>query len=329
MKFPVPAHGRAGAHRRSCQIEGEKKMERLDKISLTRTDMLKLSGAGAGVFALTASGFAVPRGFAGGGGGGGGSLYLEAFPTSPLILNPFSEDNKLPIPMALKPAEMGKLDSWVDPQGLTDPKGKPVFPQDPDKQDCGVGADSSGNVDPGYKFGNKYHYKLGSQSVTPEKLGLPKAIVYKIDVEVAKHRFTDSQVMPINSFGKPVTPPKGKPGPQSLPDSVIYGFNGTFPGPRINALYGQPSLVHFCNHLGDDTTTDVQDFGAPNRSFLTHLHNGHTAPESDGNPHYSMSGSPTTDGKPGTGGPKDKGYQPDMWVDNLYLNWPAGGLDNE
>src|SRR4051794_41919546 len=89
MKSPVPAHGRAGAHRRSCQIEGEKKMERLDKISLTRRDMLKLSGAGAGVFALTASGFAVPRGFAGGGGGGGGGPYLQAFPTGPLVVGPF------------------------------------------------------------------------------------------------------------------------------------------------------------------------------------------------------------------------------------------------
>jgi len=41
-------------------------MERLDKVQLTRRDMLKLSGAGAGVFALSASGFAVPKGLAGG-----------------------------------------------------------------------------------------------------------------------------------------------------------------------------------------------------------------------------------------------------------------------
>jgi len=295
--------------------------------------MLKLSGAGAGVFALTASGFAVPRGFAGGGGGGGGSLYLEAFPTSPLILNPFSDNNELPIPTALKPAEMGAMDSWVNPKKLTDPKGAPVFPQDPDKQDCGVGADSSGNVDPGYKFGNKYHYTLGSQSVTPEKLGLPKAIVYKIDVEVAKHRFTDSQVMPINSFGKPVTPPKGKPGPQSLPDSVIYGFDGKFPGPRINALYGQPSLVHFCNHLGDDTTTDVQDFGAPNRSFLTHLHNGHTAPESDGQPHYASYrfgfSKERLEKADGTATHYRAAWEPGEWVNQMYLGYPAGNDDRE
>ena len=28
-------------------------------------------------------------------------------------------------------------------------------------------------------------------------------------------------------------------------------------------------------------------------------------------------------------GPKAMGYQPGMWVDNLYLNWPAGGQDCE
>jgi hypothetical protein len=63
---------------------------------------------------------------------------------------------------------------------------------------------------------------------------------------------------------------------------------------------------------------DRQDFGSPDYSFLTHLHNGHTAPESDGNPHYSM-----------TLGPKHEGYEPGEWVDNLYLNWPAGGDDRE
>ena len=44
--------------------------------------------------------------------------------------------------------------------------------------------------------------------------------------------------------------------------------------------------MRFENHLGDDNGYDRQDFGAPNYSFLTHLHNGHTAPESDGQPHY-------------------------------------------
>jgi FtsP/CotA-like multicopper oxidase with cupredoxin domain len=76
--------------------------------------------------------------------------------------------------------------------------------------------------------------------------------------------------------------------------------------------------VRFDNHLDDNDTLDRQDFGTHDYSFLTHLHNGHTAPESDGNPHYSMNA-----------GPKYEGYRPGMWCDNLYLNWPAGGLDSE
>ena len=63
---------------------------------------------------------------------------------------------------------------------------------------------------------------------------------------------------------------------------------------------------------------DRQDFGSPDWTFLTHLHNGHTAPESDGNPHYSM-----------TRGPQYQGYHPQTSCDNLYLNWPAGGDDRE
>ena len=87
----------------------------------------------------------------------------------------------------------------------------------------------------------------------------------------------------------------------------------------INAEYGQPALVRFSNHLDEnEDNLDRQDFGSPDLSFLTHLHNGHTAPESDGNPHYSM-----------RRGPKDKGYGPGMWVDNLYLNWPAESDDRE
>ena len=87
----------------------------------------------------------------------------------------------------------------------------------------------------------------------------------------------------------------------------------------INAEYGKPALVRFENHLDENPLgLDRQDFGAPDLSFLTHLHNGHTAPESDGNPHYSM-----------RYGPKHEGYRPGMSVDNLYLNWPAGGDDRE
>jgi hypothetical protein len=76
-----------------------------DKIRLTRRDMLRLSAGGAGMFALTASGFAVPKGLS----KGSGAVYIEAFPTSPLITKPFNDE--LNIPMALRPLDPTRWES--------------------------------------------------------------------------------------------------------------------------------------------------------------------------------------------------------------------------
>src|SRR4051812_26532810 len=218
-------------------------------------------------------------------------FYVENFPTSPLILSPFTD--ALPIPMALPPVAKSTYSSWAKP--------------------------------PGPGVGQQSWYPDDQHQIWPGKIGYPEPIVYKIDVKVATHDFTTSQVLPIDANGKPTvsfdvnraTYAAGTK--RSLPASTIYGFNGTFPGPRINAEYGKPALVRFENHLDENLLgLDRQDFGSPDWSFLTHLHNGHTAPESDGNPHFSM-----------TAGPRAKGYEPGMWVDNLYLNWPAGGDDRE
>jgi FtsP/CotA-like multicopper oxidase with cupredoxin domain len=224
-----------------------------------------------------------------------GVLYLELFPTSPLIVSPFTD--VLPIPRALAPIPKSVYSSWKNPPGP------------------GRGQQSS--------LGNQQH------QIWPSRLGYPDPIVYKIDLLTRTHAFTTSQVLPIDSNGVPtvsfegtsqstvVTHPAGEK--RTLPNSTIYGFNGTFPGPMINAEYGKPALVRFENHLDENPLgLDRQDFGSPDLSFLTHLHNGHTAPESDGNPHYSM-----------RFGPKWEGYRPKMSVDNLYLNWPAGGDDRE
>ncbi|GAA2499369.1 multicopper oxidase family protein [Terrabacter carboxydivorans] len=218
-------------------------------------------------------------------------FYIEAFPTSPLILSPFRD--VLPIPKALAPIPASTFSTWAKPPGP------------------GVGQQNS--------FGSEQH------QIWPSKIGYPDPIVYKIDLLLRTHSFTTSQVLPIDADGKPAvsfdafgaTYAAGTK--RWLPMSTIYGFNGTFPGPRINAEYGKPCLVRFENHLDENPLgLDRQDFGSPDWSFLTHLHNGHTAPESDGNPHYCM-----------TYGPKSTGYGPKTFCDNLYLNWPAGGDDRE
>ncbi|MFL6114574.1 MAG: multicopper oxidase domain-containing protein, partial [Catenulispora sp.] len=214
------------------------------------------------------------------------SLYDEVFPTSPLILTPFTD--ALPILQAAKPLTPAEVAALPLPPGP------------------GVGQQNS--------FRNETH------QIWPDAIGYPDPIVYKFDLLVRTHSFTTSQVLPIDADGENAqsfdasgnTYPAGTV--RTLPASTIYGFQGTFPGPMINAEYGKPVLVRFENHLDENPLNlDRQDFGAPDASFLTHLHNAHTAPESDGNPHYSF-----------LFGPRAKGYPVKSFVDNLYLNWPAG-----
>jgi FtsP/CotA-like multicopper oxidase with cupredoxin domain len=252
--------------------------------------MLRLSLGGAGMFALTASGLAVSSGL-----GSGGSIYIEAFPTSPLILSPFNDP--LPIPKALAPVAKSVVDTWSSPPG-------------PANQDFVKGA-------PAWK------HQLWPGTAPVADYPLPR--VYQIKLEVAGHDFTSSPVQPINSSGKDVAPPgSGNSRPRNLPSSTIYGFNGTFPGPRINFEYTRPALVRFENHLDVDNGYERQDFGAPNNAFITHLHNGHTAAESDGNPaqgYRRFSPLGRLD--------HEAAYEPGEWVDNLYLGYPAGGDDRE
>ena len=80
-------------------------------------------------------------------------------------------------------------------------------------------------------------------------------------------------------------------------------------------MYGQPNLVRFENDLElNPLCRDRQDLARrTGRSFA--LHNGHTPPESDGQPHH------LTDNR--------GGYIPEQWVDNLYHNYAAGNDDAE
>jgi FtsP/CotA-like multicopper oxidase with cupredoxin domain len=270
---------------------------------MSRRGVLRLGAAGAAGVALTAAraaagpylaqrGFLSPDGvFAAASTVISDQVYIEALPTSPLILTPFRDP--LPIPKALAPVPASTVAQWAQPPGP------------------GPGQQNS--------LRNEQH------QIWPNQIGYPDPIVYQIDLLVRTHAFTTSQVLPIDNHGQKTTSfdATGKQYPagtvRTLPLSTIYGFNGTFPGPRINAEYGKPVLVRFADHLDQNPLgLDRQDFGAPDWSFLTHLHNGHTAPESDGNPYYSM-----------TRGPRHEGYLPGMFVDNLYLNWPAGGDNRE
>ena len=65
---------------------------------------------------------------------------------------------------------------------------------------------------------------------------------------------------------------------RDLPPSPVWGYNGIYPGPTFYARYGEPVLTRFRNNL----PANHVGFGMP--SVITHLHNAHTASESDGFP---------------------------------------------
>jgi FtsP/CotA-like multicopper oxidase with cupredoxin domain len=72
----------------------------------------------------------------------------------------------------------------------------------------------------------------------------------------------------------------------NLPAQTIWGFDDgsgpRSPGPTYKAFYGVPQLTRNINALPSITQKNNTGFGFP--SVTTHLHNGHTPSESDGNP---------------------------------------------
>src|SRR5205814_1955628 len=64
----------------------------------------------------------------------------------------------------------------------------------------------------------------------------------------------------------------------AIPPTRIWGYDGVAPGPIFHARYGEPIMARFFNELPKNHV----GFGMP--SITTHLHNGHTASESDGYP---------------------------------------------
>jgi FtsP/CotA-like multicopper oxidase with cupredoxin domain len=80
------------------------------------------------------------------------------------------------------------------------------------------------------------------------------------------------------------------PGGRYKDGSTIWGYDGVFPGPTFVSRYGVPIIVRIINRLFDDPDANPTmpgreipgGFGDPR--IATHLHNGHTGSESDGNP---------------------------------------------
>jgi FtsP/CotA-like multicopper oxidase with cupredoxin domain len=100
------------------------------------------------------------------------------------------------------------------------------------------------------------------------------------------------------------------------------------PGPLIRAKYGEPVLVRFKNKLPN--VNKPQDFGIA--EMTTHLHNGHTPSESDGNPvnfFNSINSASPLDAK---GNPVNPNGFKDQHYPNVLAGFRNGGpsaLSNE
>lgn len=96
------------------------------------------------------------------------------------------------------------------------------------------------------------------------------------------------------------------PDPPYADGSWSWGFDGATPGPVFHARYGEPVLVRRFNTLPPVGQGRVS-FALP--STTSHLHNGHTPSESDGNPQDWI--------------------DPGEFWDHHYPNFPSGGDSRE
>jgi len=78
--------------------------------------------------------------------------------------------------------------------------------------------------------------------------------------------------------------------PAGFPATTVWGYEGSFPGPTIEARKGKPVAVKWINELPSshllpvDTTLHGTDKGEPEVRTVVHLHGAHTKPQFDGYP---------------------------------------------
>ncbi len=88
---------------------------------------------------------------------------------------------------------------------------------------------------------------------------------------------------------------------RDLPPTTVWGYEGSYPGPTIEASVGNPVTVHCLNDLRDSTGSlrtqhflpvdlcmQGPDVEGPSARTVIHLHGGHVPPESDGYPEQTI-----------------------------------------
>lgn len=88
---------------------------------------------------------------------------------------------------------------------------------------------------------------------------------------------------------------------RDLPATTVWGFEGSYPGPTIEARTGEPITVHWINDLRNaegeyltshylevDTCLMGPDTEGDAPRIVIHLHGGHVSPENDGYPEWTF-----------------------------------------
>ena len=116
---------------------------------------------------------------------------------------------------------------------------------------------------------------------------------------------------------------------RDLPPSRMWGYNGAWPGPTIEARAGQAFSVKWINELPKkhflpiDPTIHGAEEGVPEVRAVVHVHGAKVLPESDGYPDAWI----TPDGKTGpTYGPSPSYYPNDQAATTLWYHDHALGI---
>ncbi len=75
---------------------------------------------------------------------------------------------------------------------------------------------------------------------------------------------------------------------RDLPTTVIWGFNGLYPGPTIKAVKGEPVIVRQINQMPDHDEMETGHEAMEGMHPAVHLHGAHVHPLDDGHPREAI-----------------------------------------
>jgi spore coat protein A len=82
---------------------------------------------------------------------------------------------------------------------------------------------------------------------------------------------------------------------RDLPNTTVWGYNGSYPGPTLETTVGKPITVKWINdlpssghYLSVDTCPHGPNYWRDSSRTVVHLHGGHVPARVDGQPEYDF-----------------------------------------